>query len=507
MASLRLASALGVLASLLLVTVHAVTQGAPYDDEIGNFHVVEGRDLRSIVEYANSVDVHPPGSFVINAILFRVLGSWDAVKIAGGCINALALAFFVWLASEKLTPRQRFWLTLFGGAAATTILWGASVRWYAYFNPIFTVSLGLTLFSNITRTSRTIALGAAAVLLFHTGYAAICAVPVLLIAHLGRDFQSWNRADLLALAVTGLVSFIVCLPQLNVFIHVHMHNQAGQVGGLLSAASQTALTLLLGNAVFPLAPAPIAAAIVLTATLGYWFYARPKSKTEWLTLAALVIGVVTIIVSGVGIKPRNSVFLLPLMMLLASASISALRPGAQAAVGAALILFQGLALWNVAYHKDTLKGSYNSDFRSALLQLRSWNADCARMVVFNHDPVMSYLLDDSDIMQSSPYERNTRKAVSLADGDCVTVVKTFHGVIPKTTLERMYALTESIQPRPAKAADIGRDRYFEIKTRLMHDPFPPWYIRMEMFRADRELSLPDWSTFVTPEGTARTAND
>jgi hypothetical protein len=147
----RRVAALWVLAPLLLISAFAVLGKPPYDDEIINFHYVEGKDLASIIHTSNSEDVHPPGSYVINAFLYHLFGSWDRVKAFGGCLNALALSFFLWLAYDKVSDRQRIWLIGMLATASTIVLWGASVRWYAYFNPLFTMTFAIIAFTAYCR--------------------------------------------------------------------------------------------------------------------------------------------------------------------------------------------------------------------------------------------------------------------------------------------------------------------------------------------------------------------
>jgi hypothetical protein len=37
----------------------------------------------------------------------------------------------------------------------------------------------------------------------------------------------------------------------------------------------------------------------------------------------------------------------------------------------------------------------------------------------------------------------------------------------------------------------------------MHDAFPPFYIGIELFKANRDATFTDWSALATPEGEAR----
>jgi len=499
----RWVAALGVAACLCIAVVIAVHQGSLYDDEISNVRLVEGRDIASIIHIANSTDVHPPGSYVLNALALRLLGSWESVKIAGGCLNAIALAIFLFMAYGSLTQGQRLLLTGLLATASTTLLWGASIRWYSYFNPVFTVALALLLFSSLGRTARSLILGVAAILLFYLSYAAICAGVILLLVHVARDYREWQRTELFGLTCIGAVALAVCLPQLQVFLHVHMANQGHQVGGPITALIQTGTTLVVGNAVFPAAPLPILYAVVVGATCLFWLFARSKVPVQRLVVAALITGVLLMVVLGIGVKPRNSVFLLPLVALILCWAFTALPPRAAAAAIAVLIAFQALGLRDLVFHVDTLKGSYNSDFRAAMRQVAQWHSVCGSVTVFNHDPVLTYMVDVAGLRQSSPYETTARPQITLSPGECVVLARTFHGVIALPTAEAMYGLVTPGKLPLLESSDIGPDRYFAMKGRLMHDQVPPFYLHLDLFRADRDITLTGWSMLATSEGDTR----
>ncbi len=492
--SKRLFASLFVAVCITLISLLAVMGRAPYDDEIVNFRWVQPNDVSTIIHIANSQDVHPPGSYVINKLLYGTLGSWDRVKAVSGCMNALGLALFLWLAYGKLRPQQRWLLTFMIATASTVVMWGASVRWYAYFNPLFSVTLAVILFADISRTARTFALGASAVLLLYLSYGAFCAVPVLAVAHGLRDYRDWKRRDIGILLAAGVVALLICLPQLESFIRVHMPNQASQTGSRLQALLQTGMTLILGNAVFPLATVPIAFAAVISLTVITVVVGRRLSKVEWLALGLLLLGVVLMTATGIGIKPRNSVYLLPLAYLLISAAVTSLPTGPRIGATIAVVIYQALGVWNVIAHENTIKGSYNTDYSAIVGRIESWSAGCSRTVVFNHDPVLAYLLEQKGIAQSSPYASGPQPAVvEISPGDCVAVVETYRGIIAADRLGKAYASIESAGLQHSQSQDFDPDRYQSIKARLGHEAFPSFYAHLDLLRAPRRISINGWA--------------
>jgi hypothetical protein len=67
----------------------------------------------------------------------------------------------------------------------------------------------------------------------------------------------------------------------------------------------------------------------------------------------------------------------------------------------------------------------------------------------------------------------------------------------------MYGLVTPGKLPLLESSDIGPDRYFAMKGRLMHDQVPPFYLHLDLFRADRDITLTGWSMLATSEGVTR----
>ena len=338
-----------------LISILAVFNGAPYDDEIFNFRLIQDHDLIELIYHVNMIDVHPPGSYVINKLLFDVLGSWNGVKLFGGFLNACCLALFLDLTFGTLDTRQRAILSFLLVTSASMVMWGASVRWYAYFNPVFALTFGLLMFSKLSRTARAIILTSSAVLLFYVGYIAFLAVPLLVFVHFARDYRELRWRDFATLAFLGCVALALCLPQLDVFLHVHMQNRGAQVSSPKAALAATAMTLLLGNAVFPIAALPAVFGATAILAFVYLVFSKQMSSHDVVTMAALVVGTFVMVVTGVGGKARNSVFLLPLVALVFSSAIAALPARLALVVGGVLVAFQAQGIANTVLHRNTIR--------------------------------------------------------------------------------------------------------------------------------------------------------
>jgi hypothetical protein len=485
--------AIVVAAAITTLSVFAVKTGFAYDDEIFNFRLVSANNVWDIIDIVNSKDVHPPGSYIINWLLFKLLSSWSATKIAGGVFNAFSLTVFFWLAQPKLVRLQSIVLALVLATESTFVLWGASVRWYAYFNPLFAVALGITLFSDRSIMLRTVVVGVAGTVLLYLSYAAFCAIPVLVAVHIGRIFCDLRRRDIVLLGATALIVSFACLPQLLVLARVQIAATNGQVASPAIAFVQTATTLVFGNAIFPIGLAPLLFALIMVPIVTTFLASRKFSAVDKLVIGGLALGVLCLSLTGLGGKGRNAVFLLPLVALVIASSINALPRFAALIGGAALLIYQAIGVSNVVAHEGTAKGSYNTDYVGVLRQIVRWEETCDKgVVVLNHDVVLSYQLDQVGIAQSSPYVEPTTPRVDLSEGECVIAVKSYRGNFSRQLVERLYdALNTQLLESHAKV-EIGRDRDAQFKTWVAHELFAPYYVELELFLARDRMSLQGW---------------
>lgn len=485
-----------------MISIAAVNHGSYYDDEIYNLRNVVANDFGSLWTYINKVDAHPPGSYIINKFLFNILGSWEAVKILGGLLNAAALAVFALLAFDRMNSAARLTLTVLLLASATHVMWGASVRWYAYFNPFFTVALAILMFANISLTKRSLLLGAAIAALFYISYAALCAAPVLIAVHLLRERDNLTRRDLIHLLVIGLIGFLVCAPQIYIFVHDKLGASGlhSQTGSFFGALVQLGITLSVGNAVFPLAVAAIVY-LGLVGALGlYFLFVKPKTKLDWIAFIALCIGVLAMAATGIGIKPRNSVYLLPLVYFILASAVGGLPAVPARAAFVLIALFQFLGVANVIAHRGTEKGSYDANFKTAMATLTAWQQQCkGRFFVFEHDVVLTYLIEQSHIPHSSPFSDAQDPTVALRAGDCVAVVKTYRSVFSAGAVAAFYRGLDIPELKPQRAAMISEDPNAAAKSWLGKEPFPKFMIEMHEYNVAADVSVPGWTLPVVTE--------
>lgn len=414
----RSAGAALVFGALAILAVVSNRLGSYFDDEISAIRLMErARDWREIVMLANGADVHPPLGYLIDFVLHRLTGNWKAVQLVAGLANAAALAGFAWLAGGALPRRTWLILAFLLATAASQIMWGASLRWYAWFNPVFALALGALLWAPLGARGAAAALALAGVALFHIGYLALIAVPLLGIAWGWRFARTLERGQWPGIALMAALGLALCLPQLRVLAEVHLAGADAQRGGLLLTAAQTGLTAVLGNAVFPLGVLPALA--VLSAGGAGWALVRARAQMQVRALAPLVMvlamGGAALVLSGLGIKPRNSLCLNLAFLPVLAAGLAAMRPPWRVCGLAGTALFQVQGVANVALHEGTTKRSFNTPYPAVVATIERMAGDCPKAIVAHDDVVLGHVLAGR-MAQSRPGEAS---AMRLYPGDCV----------------------------------------------------------------------------------------
>ena len=479
---------LGVLAvffGLALLTLLSVRNGTFFDDEIASIQLIgSARNLREVIALANGSDVHPPLGFALDWLLLRLGLGLKGVQIVAGLANAAGLAAFVALAARAL-PRRAWWVLVgLAATAASAVLWGASLRWYAWFNPMFLLSLGLVLWSPAGPRSRLAVAALVSIVLFHTGYLAVIAAPLLWLAWLWRQ-RAEGRIRWRALTFAAGATVLACTPQAVVLWTVHLPNQAVQRGSLAASAVQTGTTLILGNAVQPLAPLPIAAGLLILSALVLAWRQRPI-----LPLATLcALGAVLLAASGLGYKPRNAEFLALALLPVLATGLTALPRRWQPAAFALIALFQLRGYANVALHEGTAKRSFNTPYTLIVERVRQWGADCPAVVVSHGDPVLAHLLGPG-IRQQGPF---APAGQALRPGDCLLVEDGIASA-PSPADRDWIAARDSLPMRIERAASWRDESAFARAAALLGKTITPYAARLEKRRVTAPALLPPYGS-------------
>jgi hypothetical protein len=233
------------LAFIVYCTVALMSYG--FDDEFFNILLIEKHGLSAFF-VTQTKDVHPPLSYIINAVLYRAFGDWGIVRL----FSALTLcASFIYLCEHIRTKDGERIATLTFILLASNpalLLWGTSIRWYAYFLPIL---IWLLVIPKKQSWPIWIKLGVGLAALAYTGYLAFILAPALILLYWLSSSQQFE-VKLKQLSVSMGVAALVYSPQLLTFLNVHFPNRESQTGSLFLSFAGFFIAQFSNQGVFPL---------------------------------------------------------------------------------------------------------------------------------------------------------------------------------------------------------------------------------------------------------------
>jgi len=470
--------------------------GTFYDDEIFSIRwaALSFSNIFDYVRYINSHDIHPPASYLLNKFAFEALGNWKAVQFVNGTLNAAAIAWFHRCTVDKVATRERLALTFVLATAVTSEMWGTGLRWNAYFNPVFLVLYTVALLKRPSVTARAAVLGIGTVFLFHTAYLTIVAAPVLWGTFLARSLHNLRPSCVARIALILFAVVIACLPQLYVMVTVHLPSYAGSHSySVLYSIAQSISTLALGTAVFPIDYVPALFLLGLTATAVSSLKSILHDEYFAVLFGGTLLGFILLIITRLGIEGRNAVFLYPIALTLIVLAISRSASWIRFPAMVSLVLFQIVSVYGFVFHHDTAKGSFNTPFAQTMREISKTRSACqGRAYIFTHDPVLTYLMQKAGENVSSPYASSDTKIFFVHERDCVFVVRTYRGSILPALLAQYdnQLIPESF--RKTQTINLGYDRFHAIKSWLGNEPFPDYYIAIEVYDVLHDASVPDW---------------
>jgi len=448
------------LASILYVSTALNSYG--FDDEYFNIDIVERYGISAFL-FTQSTDVHPPLSYLINSLLYDLFGSWVAVRV----ISAILICFALFYVGESMVKK-------YGNRAATLtflllatspaiLLWGTSIRWYAYFLPVL-LWLCITPDKEDVRYWAKLAFGL--IILGYIGYISFLISPAIFLLYWLESNMRFNLKLKYAAASLVFVA-IIYAPQLLVFLTVHLPNGGSQMGSLFSSLAGVFITQFSNQGVFPISIAGLVGAIGFTVAMIIALISQPISITRKDSkLIPYAIFIVLAVISGISAKFRNLVIATPFQAIwLGSVKI---KPQLKRywIIGLCLVFignFGGLS--NVYFHKNTTKNSWNTPIYELLIHLEKEVSACDGSVVyFSHDPVISYHLKSAYI---NSYGSTFSSSTELQDSyKCGFIITTFQGSFPNEIYSEMMFAIEELVYSNKSIHYLNEDPFYEFKHTL-----------------------------------------
>ena len=335
------------LAASFALSVAILSARNLYDDEISSLWIVTG-PVRSIVRFAATRDVHPPGMYLLAHAAWLATHSYRWMDLFPCVVLYAGLGTFLFAVTALIeNARCRTLFLLLATLHPEFLLWSNTFRWYSWWTGLALIALTVSLQPPIERPGltrrRSVALGVLLAALFYLNYitllfAAALAVAMLLRYRAMPRRQRWDR-----LLLTSVAFALFSAPQIYTMICWQLDDVPGQRSGVVASAAHLVAGFALSEAYLPWHSLAIAAALclalltivgavrLLRATRQAAVLAPDDSAMQAIALFAATFFAL-VLLSGLGGKPRSAILLAPVVAPVAAIGAERLHRWAQYAI-------------------------------------------------------------------------------------------------------------------------------------------------------------------------------
>lgn len=476
------------LAFLLILYAFVAYSSWGYDDEFPNIGLIEsGKGVVEIVNTINSMDVHPPGSYLLNKWLFDLVTDWSLVRLIGAALGAFSI-WLIWKESWKLSINKAFSFLVIC-LNPTLLLWVTGLRWYAYFVPLLNLLILLLLRNIRNKIMFWGIFFLLSTILFYVGYISMIIVPVIFLIALHLR-KSNLKSELLTILLMSLVSILLCIPQLVIFFTVHLHHKGAQIASYAKSAAGLFLHIFSGQGSYPLSISG-ASLIIGNALLFCVAFVRTRTILQNLGSKLFAFGSVGLFLVKLTAKFRNLVVLSTAQGLFQSASFALIRNQLLKAVVIICFLIGNLwGVFNVISHQHTTKGSWNMPYSQIFNAVKQEAALCDASVLITSDPATAY--HGKKLVKRVIYLIGNEHWAEEIDsvGGCILVLKTFRGSLSQQSYQQYLDFLAGKANHVTRVLHFGHDSDAGFKR--MFDPdIPDYYADLLVIAGNRTDSLSD----------------
>ena len=401
------------LAISLLISLAILSVRNTYDDESSSLAFV-GSSVSQIIKTANSGDVHPPGMYLLAHFAYQAIPSPRWMTLFTLLLLYAGLSVFAFAITPLFaTIRARICFLLLATLHPQLLMWGNTIRWYGWWTGLALVTLIFALhpdpsgFKPRLTYVRSALLGLLLACLFYINYITLVFIATLGLAILLRySWQAWKQYLMVFAVFLPLI-----VPQLHAFLTVHSAGSKGQRSGFLLSLARLIEAIVCSEAYLPWHPLAILAALafLFLAIVGVRQAARfsrspaasPAVWTAYNSLASIIlfslIFFVLVALSGLGVKPRNGLLLLPVLAPLVALLVDTLRPlVAQYTFIGIFGLWSAVGVEHLLHRQGLAKASMINRPEEVVSFLRdSRGPDCS--VVVTYDALLTLTLSTSSL--------------------------------------------------------------------------------------------------------------
>lgn len=475
--------------TIFAIYILAAINSTGFDDEFFNILIFEQYGLMSF-KYTQIYDVHPPGSYVSNAILFKLLGSWQNVRIFSALLFSIILIFFCRYVSKKIGKESGLILILLLAFNPAFLIWCTSIRWYAYFICIvlwililpkadgryywFKFSLGLFIMA------------------FYSYMAFILFAPIFYLYYI-NDKRSL-KIKFKQLLFFGSIFFLLYIPQLQIFFERSISNTSLSnqliLSGIYFYSSQIS-----NQAIFPVSffsYLSLAGFLIIMTSI---FASGKKTYIEDRYFISYLFTNLILLSSTLSSMLRSHLLAIPFQALWISNSFNKIRLKKTFLSGLLFLFIANLSgIYNVLDKNYVIKNSLNINVNLAENYINKQNNFCeGKFIVVTYDPKLSWHLDKKINNLYSPYLRYKDKVIKN-NISCLILLNTFRGV----SQEKKQQLTKILKNANLKKnKNIQEDMLYKYK-KLFIDSYPRYVISASYYENIDTEKLNNWIKNICP---------
>ena len=281
-----------------------------FDDEFFNIALVNKYNW-DFINYTQYVDVHPPGSYFLNLLLFKFFNNWHLVRASIGMIISISVIYFIEHHRKKYSNGFALILLIFLGFNPGLIMYCTGLRWYSFF-------FAILLYIAIPPNTKNVYIYWSKyfigfLLLSYISYFSfVIAIPIFLIYWGDKNLHK----NYLVILFLFLFDFLLYSYQIYYFYFYHLKFAAGQKSKTIILFFQNFYISIFSNlAIFPIDYFSIISAISVLILSSYNLYKNRLKLTKNLYFLVLVSFSIMLIISGLYLKLHNFIFLIPFYFL------------------------------------------------------------------------------------------------------------------------------------------------------------------------------------------------
>lgn len=468
---------------IFAIYILTATNSTGYDDEFFNILVFEQYGLMGF-KFTQIYDTHPPGSYISNAILFKLLGSWENVRIFSAFLFSASLIFLSKFISKKHGKESGLIFLLLLAFNPAFLIWCTSIRWYAY---LMCIMLWILILPNAIGRYYWLKFSLGIFIMsFYSYMTFILFVPIFYLYY--ANDKRPTKIKLKQILFFGSIFFILYLPQLQIFFE-HSISNTSYPNQLIQSAAYFYTSQISNQGIFPVSFfSYISFAGFLLILLSIFASGKKTYQEDRYFISYILINLI-LLLSTFASRLRSHLFGIPFQALWISNSWSRTRLKKTFLLGLLFIFIANLSgIYNILNKNYVTKNSLNINVNLAENYIQKENNLCeGKFIVITYDPKLSWHLDKKIDNLYSPYLNYKNNSIKN-NITCLILLNTFGGVSQdkknelKNILETAYFVGDK---------NIQEDSLYKYKNFFV-DEYPKHVISANLYENINTQKLNYW---------------